>query len=70
MEPISKVPGTKRLKLNYDKLLSSFAFYFSLRRYMPAVRVGGSLHHPKLVFFNQILAAHQAGAGLVENIGF
>jgi len=27
-------PGTKRLKLKYDKLLSSFSFKFNLRRYM------------------------------------
>ena len=28
-----KAPGTKRLKLNYDILISSFAFSFNLRRY-------------------------------------
>jgi hypothetical protein len=28
------VSGTKRLKQTYDKLLSSFAFNFKLRRYM------------------------------------
>ena len=28
-----KAPGTKRLKLKYDVLLSSFAFSFNLRRY-------------------------------------
>jgi len=26
-------PGTKRLKLSYDKLLSAVAFKFNLRRY-------------------------------------
>ena len=31
--PILKAPGTKRLKLKHDKLLSSFAFKFNLRRY-------------------------------------
>jgi len=28
-----KPPGTTRLKLKYDKLLSSFSFKFNLRRY-------------------------------------
>jgi hypothetical protein len=29
-----KAPGTKRLKLKYDKLLSNVAFRFNLRRYI------------------------------------
>jgi hypothetical protein len=29
-----KEPGIKRFKLNHDKLLSSFAFNFNLRRYV------------------------------------
>jgi len=33
MKPTLKVPGTKRLKLEYDGLLSNFAFKFNLRRY-------------------------------------
>ena len=33
MKPTLKAPGTKRLKLKYDNLLSSFAFKFNLRRY-------------------------------------
>jgi hypothetical protein len=32
--PKLKAPGTKHLKLEFDELLSSFAFKFSLRRYM------------------------------------
>ena len=28
-----KLPGTKRLKLKYDELLSTFAFKLNLRRY-------------------------------------
>ena len=31
-----KAPGTERLKLEYDKLLSSFAFRVNSRRYIPA----------------------------------
>jgi len=33
MKPMLKPPGTRRLKLNCDKLLSTFAFKFNLRRY-------------------------------------
>jgi len=32
-KPVLKAPRTKRLKLKYDKLLSSFAFNFNLRLY-------------------------------------
>jgi len=32
-----KAPGTKRLKLRYDKLLSSFGFKINLRRYIEAM---------------------------------
>ena len=33
IKPALKAPGTKRLKLKYDELPSSFAFNFNLRRY-------------------------------------
>ena len=33
IRPKLKLPGTKHLKLEYDGLLSSFAFNFMLRRY-------------------------------------
>jgi hypothetical protein len=33
MKPVLTTPGSKRLKLNYDEPLSSFAFEFSLRRH-------------------------------------
>ena len=33
IEPTLKAPGTRRLRLNYDVLLSSFALKFNLRRY-------------------------------------
>jgi len=37
IKPMLKAPGIKRLKLNYDCLLSNFAFDFNMRRYtMPA----------------------------------
>jgi hypothetical protein len=32
IKPTLKAPATKRLKLKYDKPLSSFAFNFNLRR--------------------------------------
>ena len=42
IEPTSKAPGTKRLKLEYDKLLSSFAFKFNLRRYTELLLTRGA----------------------------
>jgi len=38
-----KAPGTKRLKLKYDILLSSFAFNFYWRRYATALTSDGQL---------------------------
>jgi len=32
-KPMLKAPGTKRLKLTYDEMLSSLDFEFKLRRY-------------------------------------
>ena len=37
MKPTLKVSGTKRLKLKYEKLLSSVAYNFNLRRYIMAM---------------------------------
>jgi hypothetical protein len=57
-----KPPGTKHLKLKYDKLPSSFAFNFNLRRYnkskpdlfivtrTPAAKAGTCILHPKSSF--------------------
>ena len=33
VKPMLKAPGTKHLKLKFDKLLSSFDYKFNLRRY-------------------------------------
>jgi len=38
IKPTLKSPGTKRLKLEFDKLLSSFDFSFNLRRYIMELR--------------------------------
>ena len=38
IKPMSKPPGTKRLKLEYGKLLSKMAFNFNLRRNTEEVR--------------------------------
>ena len=38
IKPTFKAPGTKRLKLKYVKLPSSFAFKFNLRRYAVSPR--------------------------------
>jgi len=40
MKPMSKPPGTKRLKLHYDDPPSNFAFKFNLRRYSLDDEVG------------------------------
>ena len=40
IKPKLKAPGTKRLKLKYDKLLSSSAFKFNLHRYIKERRGG------------------------------
>ena len=37
--PKLKLPGTKRLKLNWDEPLSNFAFKFNLRRHTTAALV-------------------------------
>jgi hypothetical protein len=39
IKPTLKAPGTIRLKLHYDKLLSTFAFKFYLRRYTKGGRL-------------------------------
>ena len=37
IKPMLKAPGTERLKLEYDELLSTFAFKFNLRRYTKVI---------------------------------
>jgi hypothetical protein len=37
IKPTLKAPGPQRLKLEFDGLLSNFAFKLNLRRYNPAV---------------------------------
>jgi len=39
IKPPLKAPGNKRLKLNYDKVLSSFAFKINLRRYITGDKI-------------------------------
>ena len=35
MKPKLKPPGTRRLKLKHEELLSNFGFKFNLRSYIP-----------------------------------
>ena len=42
IKPTSKPPGTKSLKVKYDKLLSNFAFNFNLRRCTWGVTTAGA----------------------------
>jgi hypothetical protein len=51
-------PGTKRLKLRYDVLLSSFAFTFNLRRYNPDMPDAAP---PALQPFDVHATRHQVG---------
>jgi hypothetical protein len=44
IKPTLKPPGTKRLKLNYDQVLSNSAFEFILRRYTKAAGGAGGGH--------------------------
>ena len=44
IKPTLKAPRTKRLKLKYNKLLSSFAFNFNLRRYTKAPQKFGAMN--------------------------
>ena len=39
VKPTLKAPGTKRLKLTREGLLSDFGFKFNLRRYILALRI-------------------------------
>jgi len=43
IKPALKESGSKRLKLNYDYLLLSFALNFILRRYMMVVMMGTAI---------------------------
>jgi beta-galactosidase/beta-glucuronidase len=54
MKPTLKAPGSKRLKLDHEKLLSNFAFNVNLRRYVAmkrynfnAVRTSHYPNHPR-----------------------
>ena len=38
IKPMLKPPGTKRLRLEYDGLLSNFGFKFNLRRHTEAMK--------------------------------
>ena len=46
MKPVLKAPGTKRLKLTHDKLVSSYAFDCNLCRYI----VDCHVHAPQYAF--------------------
>jgi len=54
MKPKLKPPGTKRLKLKCDILLSTSAFKFNLRRYTKVKRING-----------QCASCYQAGTSLM-----
>jgi hypothetical protein len=47
MNPALKAPGTTRLNLQYDVLLSIFAFNFNLRRYTEELYQQGFISYPR-----------------------
>jgi hypothetical protein len=49
IKPTLKAPGTKRLKLLYDKLLSTSAFNFNFRCYIKGYECFLSPEHPTLL---------------------
>ena len=51
IKPTLKAPGTKRLKLEWDTLLSTSAFKFSLRRYTPNGEADSGTHAYLLITF-------------------
>jgi len=57
MKPNFKAPGTKRLKLNCDILLSNYAFKIKLRRYSP-------VKHGRKLGFRKVSAGWQHSAGV------
>jgi len=68
MKPTLKSPGTERLKLKCDMLLSTSAFKFNLRRYIKVKIVGGG--HKAITgggwrvdkLANRVTFSRQAGA--------
>ena len=58
MKPTLKAPGSKRLKLQCDKLLSSFAFDFNWRRYtLEDSIVRGMRHYDHIEQFTSLTLA-------------
>jgi hypothetical protein len=63
-KPVLKASGPKRSKLKYDRLLSTFAFDFNLRRYATALAAHLELHDfvAVLLFDRRAKACMAAGA--------
>jgi hypothetical protein len=59
MKPMLEAPDIQRLKLEYDNLLSSFAFTFKLRRY-----IWVELREYQLQSLKRMLALEAAPGGL------
>jgi hypothetical protein len=71
IKPTLKAPGTVRLKPNYDKLLSSFAFNFNLRRYNVALL--NDVHeirgYNRLAGGNRTISVYRLGEMPIQNCG-
>jgi len=62
IKPTLQAPGTKRLKLEFDELLSNFAFNFNLRRYTKAFVQGSHIAG------NEPLDNNDAAAGTLATV--
>ena len=69
IKPKLKPPGTKRLKLECDILLSTSAFKFNFRRFAQAVRDTQLLWIPAAGLESLALAAPRAFVSLVWRMG-
>ena len=69
---MTKPPGIKRLKLYYDKVVSSFALKFNLRRYTTVVRMKkrwGFLHEELVLAAVESALLPTGSGGILEEFG-
>jgi len=65
MKAVLKAPGTERLKLKYDELLSSFAFKFNLRRYKEeGMTAGAGAYGEHAANWTKLIADHPTVTGV------
>ena len=70
IKPTLKAPGTKRLKLKYNVLLSTFAFKFNLRRYNTEREEGGVYKHKKKSKYQDTFVSGRGRGPIVPSFRF